>query len=93
MTPCQPRTPRSGRKSWPCSAIEQRVADLLARPLRDVAVQVDVAVAADHVRDVDAPAVEAERRGSAEARARSASRSSSLRQSSFGSVGIPSHDS
>ena len=39
---------------------QQRVADLLARPLRDVAVQVDVAVAADHVRDVDAPAVEAE---------------------------------
>ena len=93
MTPCQPRTPRSGRKSWPCSAISSASPTCVARPPRDLAVEVDVAVAADHVRDVDAPAVEAERRGSGGARRAKRARSSSLRQSSFGSVGMPSHDS
>ncbi len=72
---------------------EERIADLLARPLRDVAVQVDVAVAADHVRDVDAPAVEAELEVATQDVCEAAAAAPSLRQSSFGSVGMPSHDS
>ena len=38
---------------------EERTPDHVSRPRGDVVVHVDVAVAADHVRDVDAPAVEA----------------------------------
>jgi hypothetical protein len=49
-----------GAKVVPVLGDQQRVADLLARPAGDVAIQVEVAIAADHVRDVDPPAVETE---------------------------------
>ena len=49
-----------GTEVVPVLGDQQRVAHLLARPLRHVVIQVEIAVATDHVRDVDAPAVETE---------------------------------
>ena len=74
-----------GAEVVPVLGDQQAVADLLARPLRDLAVEIEVAVAADHVRDVDAPAVQAELQVAAHHRSAKRSCSSSLRQSSLGS--------
>ena len=71
---------------------EECAVDLLPRPAGDLVVQVELAVAADHVRDVDSPAVEPARRASAARSTPSVSRRSSERQSSFGSDFTPSHD-
>ena len=51
---------RSGRKSWPCSATSSASAPSAPRTTSATSrVEVELAVAAGHVRDVDPPAVEA----------------------------------